>query len=111
MLLESIEPLILPVTASGSSDHLLTFVFSSQTNFSRRHCVKDPCLLPCRLSNLLCFRHPFSAEEETLHHQYQKQNSRTSMTNRKIKKKNKLGFCELVLKHGYGDLPYGAFTD
>lgn len=53
------------------------------------------------LSNLLCFRHPFCAEEETLHHQQQK-NDQMYLKIRFL--------LELLLQHESGALPYEAFT-
>lgn len=60
-------------------------------------------LLPHMLPNLLCFRHPFCAEEETLH---QKQN-------RRILQKSIKNPCyvDSMFPHGYAALPYEAFTD
>lgn len=56
----------------------------------------------CDHAHFLCFRHPFSAEEDQLHHQFKKTSSRTSLT-----AQTNL-FFESVWD---GALPYGAFTD
>lgn len=51
--------------------------------------------------DLLCFRHPFSAEEESLHHQYQK--TKTA--------EEKSFFVWIGVSAWDGALPFGAFTD
>lgn len=49
--------------------------------------------------DLLCFRHPFSAEEALRHHQYQKTKTAEHLWRHKRKKKSSFLF-ELVLQHG-----------
>lgn len=64
--------------------------------------VLKPFCLSCRLwthPNLLCFRHPFSAEEDSLHHQYQKQ-KKHNIEHLGERKLLSVSFFELVLKHG-----------